>query len=114
MRIWFHIQFEGSVVNDNGDKEMLDISNLVLRGCTLRKTEWIVGAVVFAGVETKIQCNQSAAPRKVTHLEGHMNLLVVLVFVIQVIHSITPLFPPVLFNMKSIQICQVQSTTCRL
>jgi phospholipid-translocating ATPase/phospholipid-transporting ATPase len=27
----------------------LDASNLLLRGCTLRKTEWVIGVVVFTG-----------------------------------------------------------------
>lgn len=72
------------MVSTSGAKEVLGISNLILRGCTLRKTDWIVGAVVFAGVDTKIQCNQSSAPRKVTQLESHMNFLVVFVFFVQV------------------------------
>jgi hypothetical protein len=29
--------------------EPLDSSHLLLRGCTLRKTEWVIGAVVFTG-----------------------------------------------------------------
>lgn len=72
------------MVCSNDSKEVLGISNLILRGCTLRKTDWIVGAVVFAGIDTKIQCNQSSAPRKVTQLESHMNFLVIFVFFIQV------------------------------
>jgi len=30
-------------------REALDASNLLLRGCTLRKTEWVIAAVVFTG-----------------------------------------------------------------
>jgi hypothetical protein len=30
-------------------REALDASSLLLRGCTLRKTEWVIGAVVFTG-----------------------------------------------------------------
>ncbi|GMH43083.1 hypothetical protein BSKO_11005 [Bryopsis sp. KO-2023] len=77
-------QFEGSMVDSEGNREGLDISNLVLRGCTLRKTDWIIGVVVFAGLDTKIQRNQSIPPRKVTQLEQHMNFLVVFVFFVQV------------------------------
>jgi magnesium-transporting ATPase (P-type) len=28
-------------------RDALDASNLLLRGCTLRKTEWVIGVVVF-------------------------------------------------------------------
>jgi magnesium-transporting ATPase (P-type) len=30
-------------------RDALDASNLLLRGCTLRKTEWVIGVVVFTG-----------------------------------------------------------------
>lgn len=30
-------------------RDGLDASNLLLRGCTLRKTEWVIGVVVFTG-----------------------------------------------------------------
>lgn len=30
-------------------RDALDASNLLLRGCTLRKTDWVIGAVVFTG-----------------------------------------------------------------
>ena len=72
------------MVDKNGDREGLDASNLLLRGCTLRKTAWIIGVVVFAGADTKIQRNQSTGKRKVTQLERHMNILVIVVFVVQV------------------------------
>ncbi|CAD7702859.1 unnamed protein product [Ostreobium quekettii] len=78
-------QFEGAVVGSR--EEGLDASNLLLRGSTLRKTEWIIGAVVFSGEHTKIRRNQSAAPRKVTQLERHMNMLVLVVFAVQILFS---------------------------
>lgn len=78
-------QFEGSMVDKEQNREGLDVSNLLLRGCTLRKTEWILGIIVFAGVDTKIQRNQSKGKRKVTQIERHMNILVILVFFIQVL-----------------------------
>lgn len=30
-------------------RDGLDASNLLLRGCTLRKTEWVIGVVIFTG-----------------------------------------------------------------
>eukprot|EP00803_Ostreobium_quekettii_P001400 evm.model.scf_456.4 EVM.evm.TU.scf_456.4 scf_456:36480-52102(+) len=79
-------QFEGAVVGST--EEGLDASNLLLRGSTLRKTEWVLGVVVFSGDDTKIRRNQQAAPRKVTQLERHMNVLVLVVFAVQVVFSV--------------------------
>ena len=71
-------------MSESGVRESLDASNLLLRGSTLRKTQWVMGVVVFSGADTKILRNQTAAPRKVTQLERHMNALVLLVFAVQV------------------------------
>lgn len=59
--------FEGSVVKADGSRDPLDVANLLLRGCTLRNTEWVIGLVVFAGFDTKIFRNRTQAPRKVCY-----------------------------------------------
>ena len=48
-----------------GGKDSLDVANLLLRGCTLRNTDWVTGLVVFAGFDSKIFRNRVLAPRKV-------------------------------------------------
>jgi phospholipid-transporting ATPase len=42
-------------------KQTLPLSpdQLLLRGCSLRNTEYIVGAVVFTGHETKVSCHEA-------------------------------------------------------
>eukprot|EP00879_Flechtneria_rotunda_P018151 GHRR01019038.1.p1 GENE.GHRR01019038.1~~GHRR01019038.1.p1 ORF type:complete len:996 (+),score=380.83 GHRR01019038.1:1183-4170(+) len=60
-------------------REPLSASSLLLRGCTVRKTEWVIGAVVFTGPDTKVVRNMLPAPRKVTRLETAMNRVVVVV-----------------------------------
>ncbi|KIY97561.1 phospholipid-translocating ATPase [Monoraphidium neglectum] len=47
------------------------------RGSKLRKTDWVIGAVVFTGPDTKVVRNMLPAPRKVTRLERSMNGVVV-------------------------------------
>jgi hypothetical protein len=37
----------------------LDASNLLLRGCALRNTEWVIGVVAYAGADTKAMLNNS-------------------------------------------------------
>ena len=57
--------FEGAVVKADGTRDALDVANLLLRGCTLRNTDWVIGLVIFAGLDTKIFRNRVRAPRKV-------------------------------------------------
>lgn len=46
-------------------KEPLDINNLLLRGCNLRKTDWVIGLAINVGNDSKIVQNMTKAPRKV-------------------------------------------------
>ena len=62
--------FEGAVVKADGTRDALDVANLLLRGCTLRNTDWVIGLVLFAGSDTKIFRNRVRAPRKVTLLSS--------------------------------------------
>ncbi|GLI63173.1 hypothetical protein VaNZ11_005942 [Volvox africanus] len=78
-------KFDGAVVrwsdpDGPGGQLPLTADNLLLRGCTLRKTDWVVGVVVYTGLESKIMMNRMPAPRKVTQLERHMNVLVAIMF----------------------------------
>ncbi|GAV70384.1 E1-E2_ATPase domain-containing protein/HAD domain-containing protein, partial [Cephalotus follicularis] len=57
----------------NEQKFSLSQSNIVLRGCQLKNTEWIIGVVVYAGQETKAMMNSAASPSKRSRLESYMN-----------------------------------------
>ncbi|KAL2967840.1 hypothetical protein AAZX31_16G196200 [Glycine max] len=57
----------------NGCKFPLNQSNIVLRGCMLKNTNWIVGVVVYAGQQTKAMLNSAASPSKRSKLESYMN-----------------------------------------
>lgn len=57
----------------NGNKFPLSQSNIILRGCQLKNTDWVVGVVVYAGQETKAMLNSAASPSKRSRLEGYMN-----------------------------------------
>lgn len=39
-------------------QEPITISELLLRGCALRNTKWVIGLVLFTGADTKIMLNQ--------------------------------------------------------
>ena len=43
-------------------QEAITINELLLRGCTLRNTKWIIGLVIFTGADTKIMLNGGDTP----------------------------------------------------
>ncbi|KAH8695037.1 phospholipid-translocating P-type ATPase domain-containing protein [Talaromyces proteolyticus] len=62
--------------------EPININNLLLRGCSLQNTEWILGVVVFTGPETKIMLNSGETPTKRPRLAREMNWNVITNFTI--------------------------------
>lgn len=53
--------------------EPISINNLLLRGCQLRNTEWVLGVVVFTGEETKIMINSGITPSKRARITKELN-----------------------------------------
>uniref|UniRef100_A0A8C3L6Y8 Phospholipid-transporting ATPase n=1 Tax=Chrysolophus pictus TaxID=9089 RepID=A0A8C3L6Y8_CHRPC len=62
-------RFRGSI----GKKDGLFKENLLLRGCTIRNTEEVVGIVIYAGHETKALLNNNGPRYKRSKLERQMN-----------------------------------------
>ncbi|XP_052173708.1 phospholipid-transporting ATPase 3 [Diospyros lotus] len=64
------------------DKQTLPLSpnQLLLRGCSLRNTEYIVGAVIFTGHETKVMMNSMNVPSKRSTLEKKLDKLILILF----------------------------------
>lgn len=56
-----------------GQRFPLSQSNIILRGCQLKNTEWAVGVVVYAGQDTKAMLNSAMSPSKRSRLETYMN-----------------------------------------
>eukprot|EP00899_Mesostigma_viride_P012482 jgi/Mesvir1/21234/Mv06669-RA.2 len=57
----------------HGEELPLTANSMLLRGTTLRNTEWAVGVVVYAGHDTKALLNSTGAPSKRSKLEGQMD-----------------------------------------
>ncbi|XP_054550775.1 phospholipid-transporting ATPase VA isoform X2 [Talpa occidentalis] len=66
-------RFHGCIIHDSGKKAGLYKENLLLRGCTIRNTEAVVGIVIYAGHETKALLNNSGPRYKRSQLERQMN-----------------------------------------
>lgn len=77
--------YEGRVNYSHDGMEMTEsatINNLILRGCFLRNTKWIVGIVVFTGADSKIILNSDATPSKKSRISRELNYYVIINFVI--------------------------------
>ena len=53
-------------------------ANVLLRGSCLRNTEWVVGLAIYAGHDTKVMMNSSAAPSKRSQIELGMDTVVLM------------------------------------
>lgn len=62
--------------------EPISINNLLLRGCSVRNTEWVLGVVVFTGQQTKIMQNAGITPSKRSRISRELNWNVVYNFII--------------------------------
>jgi len=53
-----------TTANDKAEmkQEAITINELLLRGCSLRNTKWVIGVVVFTGEDTKIMLNGGETP----------------------------------------------------
>lgn len=65
------------------DTYSLDHSNLLLRGTSLKNTEWVWGIVVYSGHDTKIMKNSSKSRTKFSKLELQTNRQIIFVFMFQ-------------------------------
>ncbi|XP_037387719.1 phospholipid-transporting ATPase ID [Pygocentrus nattereri] len=72
-------RFTGTLVWKE-QKYPLDNQSVLLRGCTLRNTEWCFGMVLFAGPDTKLMQNCGKTSFKRTSIDRLMNVLVLFIF----------------------------------
>ncbi|TSM12496.1 Phospholipid-transporting ATPase ID [Bagarius yarrelli] len=63
-----------------GETFALDNERILLRGCTLRNTDWCFGLVLFGGPDTKLMQNSGKSIFKRTSIDHLMNILVLFIF----------------------------------
>ncbi|KAK9050975.1 hypothetical protein SSX86_027602 [Deinandra increscens subsp. villosa] len=71
--------FTGNLITQNQTLP-LGPNQILLRGCSLRNTEYIVGAVVFTGHETKVMMNAMNVPSKRSTLEKKLDKVIATLF----------------------------------
>jgi phospholipid-translocating ATPase len=62
-----------STNKDPQSSASISIDNLLLRGCTLKNTAWVIGLVVFTGDDTKIMMNSGITPSKRSRITQQLN-----------------------------------------
>lgn len=65
-------RLNGNVVINN-ETSPVDLSMTLLRGTILRNTEWVIGVVLFTGLDSKIIMNSGGTPSKRSKVERQMN-----------------------------------------
>lgn len=68
--------------NGENKEEFVTINELLLRGCSLRNTDWVIGLVAYTGADSKIMLNGGATPSKRSKIEKETNFNVIVNFVI--------------------------------
>jgi len=65
-----------------GDEEPISVgmNQFLLRGCTLRNTDWVIGIVVFTGTETKIALNNKEMPFKRSNVDVIVDRVLYFIF----------------------------------
>lgn len=79
-------QFDGKI-KIGRETIAIDKHSFLLRGCTLKQTEFIYGLVVYVGHNTKIMKNSPSAKHKVSNIEKIMNFQIIIIFCVQIILS---------------------------
>lgn len=65
--------------------EPVTIDEMLLRGCSLRNTAWVIGLVAFTGADTKIMLNGGETPSKRSRIERETNFNVIVNFVVLIL-----------------------------
>ena len=81
----------------------LDYEKFLLRGCTLKNTDWIIGMVVYTGHDTKILKNTNKTEMKKSYLEHLINTLIIVIFLIEVVGCFVMAYFSKLWENESIE-----------
>jgi phospholipid-translocating ATPase len=60
----------------NGERHAADLQTTLLRGTVLRNTAWVIGIVMYTGLDTKLVLNAGGTPSKRSKVERQMNPMV--------------------------------------
>jgi phospholipid-transporting ATPase len=74
--------------------------NLILRGCMVRNTKWLVGMVVYTGSQTKVMKKAGGARSKLSLIEHTMNSCILVILGVQFILAVLNVIAYALWSAK--------------
>lgn len=104
----FIYKFDATLYEANSNGTIKDIKEFIfieqksflLRACTLRQTDYIIGVAIYVGEHTKSMINAPKVKTKISKVEYTMNKQIIIVFIIQVLISIISSFIHVIMYIK--------------
>ncbi|KIY50725.1 phospholipid-translocating P-type ATPase [Fistulina hepatica ATCC 64428] len=81
-------RFNGAVSLSDSSKASVDLSMTLLRGSVVRNTDWVIGLVLFTGVDTKIMLNSGLTPSKRSKIDRLMNIQVIINLLLLAVMSV--------------------------
>lgn len=78
-------KFEGLIKKSDGQTVSLSQDHLLLRGSSLRNTDWVLGVVCYTGHDTRIMRNSVSSKQKFSNLEVLITKSIVIIFLIECI-----------------------------
>ncbi|TMW58309.1 hypothetical protein Poli38472_011897 [Pythium oligandrum] len=82
-------RFNGTLAIKDGRKEVISANAVLLRGSTLRNTEYIYGLVVNTGPDTKIMMASSDTPLKWSNMELRLNRQIAYICILMIVLCVT-------------------------
>jgi magnesium-transporting ATPase (P-type) len=78
-------KFEGTIaIPRQSEMIPLNTDNMLLRGMSVRNTDYVQGIVIFTGHDTKVMQNSAHAKYKFSRLENKINFSMIFIFCLQV------------------------------
>ena len=103
-------EYEGKHLKDKSNYIIIDEKSFLLRGSTLRQTDYILGAVIYVGENTKSMLNSPNARSKHSTVEYIMNIQLITIFALQIFISlITSILYLILYYSKKEQLYYIFS-----
>ena len=68
-------------------REHINKKNMILRGCKLKNTDWVIGMVIYTGDDTAIMMNSSDPFTKASNIEKMVNQIILIIFAFELFCS---------------------------
>ena len=85
----FLYKFEGNLTQKDGAVIPMGPDQILLRGSSLRNTEWVIGVTIFTGHETKVMKNSTRSVAKRSKLEIATNRYIIMIILLQICVCLT-------------------------